>query len=188
VLRRRTVLASLPGDVCLRGTFQLTEPRQMSDKQDMMTVESENLVRGLEGLRQSPASGFTHAVIIPAPFSLTRLSEITAFSACLPGCQKENESRMKVFLPSPQCSSGTTQSRPDPARAVKVRQVRGNYAMRGAARYGSSRRVKVLPRVTGPMAHAFPKRNGSPRRHCVSKVPAAAGVTLHRSNWGKFYY
>ena len=35
-------------------------------------------------------------------------------------------------LPTPQCSSGTTQSGPFPTRAVKVRQVRGTIKPRAA--------------------------------------------------------
>lgn len=46
-----------------------------------------------------------------------------------------------MTFPMPQCSSGTTQSRPDPARAVKERKVRGaikqNQTSRAAAdRFG----------------------------------------------------
>lgn len=52
------------------------------------------------------------------------------------------ESRLRSILPQAQCSSGTTQSRPFPARAVKVRQVRAIDAQ-SAAPDGENRLIEV---------------------------------------------
>ena len=78
-----------------------------------------------------------------------------------------------VFFPQPQCSSGTSQSRPFPARPVKGRQVRGNvWGWRRPWRGTRPSLIERTPREVQPDAAI--SLSGLPDSQAVNRQPARA--------------
>jgi len=118
--------------------------------------------------------------------------QVDSLSACTPRIAGNSAGTLcdADSLSTPQCSSGRSQSRPDPARTVKIRQVRGNTrnSRSCAAQLEQEGRspaevqgdhAAILFSVNVPRLAQWAERLGSsPRHRLVSRVPYVAAVTL----------
>ena len=90
-------------------------------------------------------------------------------TANVAGYARRGAERPAVILPTPQCSTGTTQSRPYPTRAGKVMESAGHLSKQPVARHHEAKNGSS-PGPSGHAAAIFPRRWLASRGPGVGRV------------------